>query len=77
MADLDADKREKLDSKDFGLPEKARTTVDEQYVLAAAGLLGEKYPVAAATLLRSTAQDPGTRLGAQQRPGAERIHEER
>jgi hypothetical protein len=25
MADLDADKREKLDSKDFGLPEKART----------------------------------------------------
>jgi hypothetical protein len=25
VADLDADKREKLDSKDFGLPEKART----------------------------------------------------
>jgi hypothetical protein len=25
MADLDADKREKLPAKDFGLPEKART----------------------------------------------------
>ena len=26
MAELDASKREKLPSKDFGLPEKARTT---------------------------------------------------
>ena len=36
------------------VPEEARTTVDEQYVLAAAGLLADQHPEAAARLLRST-----------------------
>jgi uncharacterized protein (TIGR01319 family) len=35
------------------VPEKARTTVDEQYVLAAAGLLGSDHADVAARLLRS------------------------
>ena len=35
------------------VPEKARTTVDEQYVLAAAGLLVDEHPEVAARLLRS------------------------
>jgi uncharacterized protein (TIGR01319 family) len=43
--------------RDFGggwpVPEHARTVVDASYVLAAAGLLAEQYPQAAAGLLRS------------------------
>jgi uncharacterized protein (TIGR01319 family) len=35
------------------MPEQARTTVDQQYVLAAAGLLVDEHPDAAARLLRS------------------------
>ena len=36
----------------WALPESARTVVDESYVLAAAGLLADEYPVAAARLLQ-------------------------
>ena len=36
----------------WALPAAARTVVDESYVLAAAGLLADEYPVAAARLLR-------------------------
>ena len=37
----------------WAVPERARTVVDTQYVLAAAGLLAEQHPEAAGNLVRS------------------------
>ena len=37
----------------WAVPERARTVVDTQYVLAAAGLLAQQHPEAAGNLVRS------------------------
>jgi hypothetical protein len=41
------------------LPRQARIVVDDQYVLAAAGLLVERHPVAAYLLVRRLVTDVG------------------